>query len=1518
MVAGSVGNYPLAFTRTMNSRYTIGAGALEFGQAGTWRHNYQWSILKLVTVKGSWESDAWTVMPGAYTVDYPDGRRVSFSAQPGSPDPWFRASSGISDRFQPLTDPAVYEGECSLLLPDGGKVYFQATIDRVENEQNHTVTSTFTYQFAGIADPHGMQTSVTYPADGSMTITEPAGRCLKLFYDYTTWFNAGVRDRVLVRLEERADESAAPRRSVTYNYVQYFTGVPPAYTTYTALASVVYFGDPGIVATYAYQNSNTTGNGRPLIWKCVDPMYAGPMWRIAYTFAPNAAGVVHGQLLSENYLDAALNVGPAVSTLTINAPNTRTETRGDGPSRTFNYIGGKLDNYTDFKGKTSSISYDGNGYVWAFTDARQKITTTLRESTIGALSVLTNPDPEHSTKGYGYKYVDGAPYFLEIEGNERAKDTYFTRDPDNHRVRKIWYPDYPNGATEEFTYNDFGQVETHVMTSGGTENFRYDGRGLMSESWPPPTPSDPDPYQHRSRYFYYTSGPQMDRLWYVVDPRNNATWFEYNTRGQVTKVTHQDGTYIQRDYNPDGTLAWTADENHPGAATDLNQRTRYDYDDYKRVVSVTNPLNQTATLSYAPWDGAGSYSHTTSSVYRRASPLGKVVDYDYDDNFRRTLMRQATGTADEASTIYGYDDVGNLTSVQDPRNNVIIYGYDDRNRRANMTHPAPFNNEITIWEYDTTSNLRFETRPDTSRREWQYDSMNRVIDTYGFANEHTHYDRDLAGNVEYLTDPKNAIYGFGYDDLNRKSSATYPLDATGANRSESWLYDWAGNLYQYTNPAGQVRTHDYDNRNRPWDSWWNSGGGPLISTRFDAASRLTNVTTNNGETTVAFGYDDANRKVWEDQTVAGHPTRRVETALDADGNRSNLHVPGFYLMQYDYTQRSQLRTIYDGSWTPLFNYSYDSAWNMTKRQGVYGGVNDSTKILNAAGVSQYDALNRPAIWEQTGAGDVFLARSYQQYDSLGRLKATWRDEQGGKGELFGYNPMGQLTDVSYNADAVYSGTAYNPTRTVSYTVDALNRASMNDNGDVSSYTPNPLNQYENVGGTEITYDDKFNLTGVGSFAAGYDSVNRLVWAQSVEDSAEFVYDGLGRCLKRTVNWETILIAYDGWKPIVEWNVWEGQVYFKAWNLYGPGSDEILWRYSDSSGHLRYHLDRMGNVSFLLDLDGAVREKYTYDAFGHPTVTDWNGENPRPYSWYGNRFMFIGREYFPEFGLYDYRNRFYHPILGRFLQSDPTGFAGGDANLFRYCGGDPVNFIDDTGLRGVPAGPPPPSSGGQGGRGGVTNWPNTREPLDRSGIRNTQPNNISPYVNAGLVELVLRSLGEMLRDLAPKGGYRGDVPTAGPNINMSYLPAIGYRSGAFGLGVGPDGRSIVGYSAGGTPQYMGAPPAAVAAAGMYLAFGMGLAAESINRPQPDYRGAMDAEGNWHEPSSMIGANSSQAAAARNRWQAWAAANGMGTHINEVAAFNARIFSGQLQLPSWAPQVTASAQAAWDAQQTSSGR
>jgi hypothetical protein len=46
-------------------------------------------------------------------------------------------------------------------------------------------------------------------------------------------------------------------------------------------------------------------------------------------------------------------------------------------------------------------------------------------------------------------------------------------------------------------------------------------------------------------------------------------------------------------------------------------------------------------------------------------------------------------------------------------------------------------------------------------------------------------------------------------------------------------------------------------------------------------------------------------------------------------------------------------------------------------------------------------------------------------------------------------------------------------------------------------------------------------------------------------------------------------------------------------------------------------------------------------------------------------------------MYDYKARIYSPTLGRFLQTDPIGYDGGE-NLYAYVGDDPVDKVDFTG------------------------------------------------------------------------------------------------------------------------------------------------------------------------------------------------------------------------------------------------
>lgn len=120
--------------------------------------------------------------------------------------------------------------------------------------------------------------------------------------------------------------------------------------------------------------------------------------------------------------------------------------------------------------------------------------------------------------------------------------------------------------------------------------------------------------------------------------------------------------------------------------------------------------------------------------------------------------------------------------------------------------------------------------------------------------------------------------------------------------------------------------------------------------------------------------------------------------------------------------------------------------------------------------------------------------------------------------------------------------------------------------------------------------------------------------------------------------------------------------------------------SNTSEILRfhYHQQALGCVTEITQPTGAVVEWTTYDVYGQPTLRAING-NVVAQSAVGNPYLYTGREFDPESGLYFYRARHYDPTTGGFLQRDKLGFVDG-LRLYAYAASNPSTFVDAMGLK----------------------------------------------------------------------------------------------------------------------------------------------------------------------------------------------------------------------------------------------
>jgi len=193
---------------------------------------------------------------------------------------------------------------------------------------------------------------------------------------------------------------------------------------------------------------------------------------------------------------------------------------------------------------------------------------------------------------------------------------------------------------------------------------------------------------------------------------------------------------------------------------------------------------------------------------------------------------------------------------------------------------------------------------------------------------------------------------------------------------------------------------------------------------------------------------------------------------------------------------------------------------------------------------------------------------------------------------------------------------------------------------------------------------------VGSNTTSYawDFENRMtsVTLPGTGGTVSFKYDPFGRRIYKSSSSGTSIFAYDGQNLIEETNVSGAVVarYMQTQNI-----DEPLAMLRSGATSF-YHADGLGSVTSLSNSAGALAQTYAYDSFGKQTSSSGS---------LTNAFLYTGREFESETGLYFYRARYYDQNVGRFISEDPARLSGDGPNFYAYAQNRPTLLVDPGGL-----------------------------------------------------------------------------------------------------------------------------------------------------------------------------------------------------------------------------------------------
>lgn len=529
------------------------------------------------------------------------------------------------------------------------------------------------------------------------------------------------------------------------------------------------------------------------------------------------------------------------------------------------------------------------------------------------------------------------------------------------------------GDTTTYTYTTLGYLQSVTNPLGQvTTVTAWNGRGQ------PTTVIDPNGVSTVLTYDMH------DRVLSItVDPGSNQSQylFEYDSVGNLTKVTQPEGGWLS-----------------------------YSYDAGSRLTGVTNDRGE--TQGFVP-NAMGD--PTSITVRTSGGTITRQQNFVYDELGR---VIQAIGAGSQ-TTGFGYDKVDNPTSVTDARGKLWQTGFDALNRVITETNPQ---SQTVQKAYSPSDQI-------ASHKDGRTLETTRVIDGFGQVIREVSPDRgtttywyDLAGNLSQVVDGDGQQTNYAYDNAYRLTSATY---AGAAAETITYTYDstaggnkGVGSLTGVTEESGSS-AFVYDAQGRlTGDTKVIQGKSYAVGYAYDRNGDVTRITLPSGRT-VSFarasdglvtGITTKATPAAASETLASDVAYRPFGPLKSltygnglaltrsyDGNdwleRVEVKAAGVTRLDltfgrnangqltsvtdngssgrgatYGYTDSGRLN-VGNGSWGDQ-TYTYDAAGNRTSKATTVGGATVTENAVVAAVSNRVDSV-------QQGGGSVLRGLTYR-------------------------------------------------------------------------------------------------------------------------------------------------------------------------------------------------------------------------------------------------------------------------------------------------------------------------------------------------------------------------------------------------------------------------------------------------------------------------------------------------------------------------------------------------------------